>query len=154
VTFEKPPSGTRGARVPRKGNAFTRFVGRVMVGIHRRSGNRFRGMDLLYLTTVGAKTGEKRLTAVTRFPDGDDAWLIVASNSGAARHPSWYHNIAAHPDQVWAEVAGRRFRANVEQLSGERRQEAWQRITASQQRYAGYERTTDRPIPVLRLTPA
>jgi deazaflavin-dependent oxidoreductase (nitroreductase family) len=154
VTFEKPARGTRGARVPTKGNAFTRFMGRMMVKVHRRSGDRFRGMDVAYLTTVGAKTGEERLTAVTRFPDGDDAWLIVASNSGSARNPSWYHNIAAHPHQVWLEVAGRRFRADVEQLTGERREEAWRRITASQPRYARYQRTTDRPIPVLRLTPA
>jgi hypothetical protein len=40
----------------------------------------------------------------------------------------------------------------VEQLEGERRAEAWQRITASQPRFAGYERKTDRPLPVLRLT--
>jgi deazaflavin-dependent oxidoreductase (nitroreductase family) len=127
---------------------------RLMVKVHRRSGDRFRGMDLVYLTTVGAKSGEQRLTPIARFPDGDNAWLVVASNSGSARHPSWYHNIAAHPDQVWAEVAGRRFRAHVEQLTGERREEAWQRITASQPRFAGYQRTTDRDLPVLRLTPA
>jgi deazaflavin-dependent oxidoreductase (nitroreductase family) len=153
VTFEIPPRGKRGARVP-AGNAFTRFMTRMMVKVHRRSGDRFRGMDLVYLTTVGAKTGEQRVTPIARFPDGDNAWLVVASNSGSARHPGWYHNIAAHPDQVWAEVAGRRFRAHMEQLTGERRVEAWQRITASQPRFAGYQRTTDRDMPVLRLTPA
>jgi hypothetical protein len=31
-----------------------------MIKIHRRAGDRFMGMDLLYLTTVGAKTGQKR----------------------------------------------------------------------------------------------
>ena len=153
MTFEKPPRGTRGARVP-AGNAFTRFMTRTMVKVHRRSGDRFRGMDLVYLTTVGAKSGEQRLTPIARFPDGDNAWLVVASNSGSARHPSWYHNIAAHPDQVWAEVAGRRFQVRAEQLTGDRREDAWRRITSSQQRFAGYQRTTDRDLPVLRLTPA
>jgi deazaflavin-dependent oxidoreductase (nitroreductase family) len=127
---------------------------RMMIKVHRLSGDRFQGMDLVYLTTVGAKTGERRVTPIARFPDGDDAWLVVASNGGAAGHPSWYHNVAAHPDQVWVEVAGRRFRANVEQLSGERREDAWGRITAQQPRFAGYQRNTDRTIPVLRLTPA
>jgi deazaflavin-dependent oxidoreductase (nitroreductase family) len=127
---------------------------RMMVKVHRRSGDRFRGMDLIYLTTLGAKSGEQRVTPIARFPDGDNAWLVVASFGGSARHPGWYHNIAAHPDQVWAEVAGRRFRVNAEQLTGERRADAWRRITASQPRFAGYEQTTDRDIPVLRLTPA
>jgi deazaflavin-dependent oxidoreductase (nitroreductase family) len=153
VTFEKSPRGTRGARVP-AGNAFTRLMTRMMVKVHRRSGDRFRGMDLVYLTTVGAKSGGQRLTPIARFPDGDDAWLVVASNGGSARHPGWYHNIAAHPDQVWAEVAGRRFRVRAEQLTGDRREEAWRRITSSQPRFAGYQRTTDRDLPVLRLTPA
>jgi hypothetical protein len=33
-------------------------------------------MDLLYLTTIGAKTGQKRQSTVARFPDGDNAWLV------------------------------------------------------------------------------
>jgi deazaflavin-dependent oxidoreductase (nitroreductase family) len=128
------------------------FVKNVMIKIHRRSGDRFQGMDLLYLTTVGAKTGQKRVSPVARFADGDDAWLVVASNGGAARHPNWYHNLMAHPDQVQVEVAGRSLPVNVEQLDGPRREEAWQRITASQPRFAGYSKKTARTLPVLRLS--
>lgn len=50
------------------------------------------------MTTVGAMTGERRETPVAWFPDGDQAWLIVASLGGSARNPGWYHNLAAHPD--------------------------------------------------------
>jgi len=153
MAFEKTPSGTHGARVPSRSNAFTRFAGRMMVKFHRGSGDRFMGMDLLYLTTVGAKTGQKRLTPLARFPDTEGNWLVVASLAGSARNPSWYHNIAAHPDQVWIEVAGRRVQVTAEQLDGERREQAWQRIAASQPRYAGYQRKTDRVLPVIRLSP-
>jgi len=111
------------------------------------------GMDLLYLTTIGAKTGQKRLTPLGRFPDGG-SWLVVASLAGSAHNPSWYHNIAAHPDQVWIEVAGQRLRVTAEQLEGQRREEAWQRIVARQPRYAGYQRKTDRVLPIIRLSPA
>jgi deazaflavin-dependent oxidoreductase (nitroreductase family) len=111
-------------------------------------------MDLLYLTTTGAKTGQKRQTAVARFPDGEEAWLIAASAGGSAQNPAWYHNIAAHPDQVWAEFGGQQMRVTPVQLEGEAREQAWQRIKASQPRYAGYERKTDRPIPVIRLSRA
>ena len=110
-------------------------------------------MDLLYLTTVGARTGQKRLTPVTRFADSDGAWLIVASAAGSAHNPSWYHNIAAHPDQIWIEVAGQHMRVEAEQLDGQRREEAWQRIVSIQPRYAGYQRKTDRVLPIIRLAP-
>jgi hypothetical protein len=47
-------------------NAVTRFISKTMTSWHRRSGDKFQGMDLLYLTTVGAKGGEKRQSTVTR----------------------------------------------------------------------------------------
>jgi deazaflavin-dependent oxidoreductase (nitroreductase family) len=128
------------------------FLKNMMIKIHRRSGDRFMGMDLLYLTTVGAKTGEKRLSPVARFPDGADAWIVVASNNGSSRNPSWYHNLMAHPDQVWIEVAGRSVPATAEKLEGPGREAAWQRVIASQPRFAGYQRKTDRTLPVIRLS--
>jgi deazaflavin-dependent oxidoreductase (nitroreductase family) len=58
------------------------------------------------LTTVGAKTGKRRHSIVTRFPEPDhpDAWLVVGSNGGSARHPSWCYNLAKNPDQAWITV--------------------------------------------------
>ena len=153
TSFEKTPAGTRGGRGA-PSNVLTRGLMRAMTSWHRRSGDKFAGMDLLYLTTVGAKTSQKRQSTVARFPDGEGAWLIVASAGGSAHHPAWYHNIAAHPDQVWVEFGGQQFRVTPAQLDGEARAQAWQRITQSQPRYAGYERTTDRAIPVIRLTRA
>jgi deazaflavin-dependent oxidoreductase (nitroreductase family) len=149
----KTPSGSRGGRSLSRSNAFTRFVQRIMIRQHRRAGDRFQGMDLLYLTTVGVRTGEKRLTALARFPGGDGSWLVVASAAGAARNPAWYHNLAANPDQVWIEVAGRQHRVAAEQLDGPARDEAWHRIVASQPHYAGYQRKTDRILPIIRLSP-
>ncbi len=130
------------------------FVKNMMIKIHKRSGDRFSGMDLLYLTTVGAKSGQKRVSPVARFADGDDAWLIVASNGGSAHQPSWYHNLRAHPGQVEIEFGGATRPVTVEELTGERRDTAWQRIVAAQARFAGYPAKTGRTIPVLRLTPA
>jgi len=127
---------------------------RMMAGWHRRSGDRFQGMDLLYLTTVGAKTGQKRQAAVARVSDGDDAWLVVASAGGSAHHPGWYHNMAAHPDQVWIEFGGRQLQVIPTQLDGDARAEAWQRVTKAVPRFAGYERQTDRILPVIRLSRA
>jgi deazaflavin-dependent oxidoreductase (nitroreductase family) len=112
------------------------------------------GMDLLFLTTVGRRTGERRETSVAWFPDGDDAWLIVASAAGSAHNPAWYHNIAAHPDQVWIELPDRKLQVTPEQLDGAAREERWKRIVQAQPRYARYQEKTDRLLPVIRLVPA
>jgi deazaflavin-dependent oxidoreductase (nitroreductase family) len=70
------------------------------------------------LATIGRTSGVERQTPVGWFPDQDGSWLIVASAAGAARNPAWYHNLAAHPDQVWIETAGRRVAMTAEQLHG------------------------------------
>lgn len=152
MSIDKPPAGTRGASKPPTSNPLAQLLGRAMQWLHRRQGDRFMGMDVLYLTTVGARTGQRRTTAVARLADGE-AWLIVASNNGAAVHPGWYHNLAAHPDQVWIELDGQTTRVEPEQLDGDERADAWRRIVASYPRFAGYQAKTDRHLPVLRLTP-
>ena len=154
MSFEKTPGGTRGAKIPWS-NPVIGAIARILRGWHRRAGDRYQGMDLLYLTTVGAKTGQKRQSAVARLADGDDAWLVVASAGGSANHPGWYHNIAAHPDQVWIEYGGQpQVRVTPTQLEGETRAEAWDRLVKAVPRFATYERGTDRSLPVLRLTKA
>jgi deazaflavin-dependent oxidoreductase (nitroreductase family) len=147
-------AGTRGARVPRSSGPVSRWMGQWMSRQHRRKGYRFLGMDLLFLTTTGKHSGKRRETPLAWFPDGDDAWLIVASASGSASNPAWYYNIAAHPDQVWIELPDRRLRVTPEQLEGARRAECWKRIVQAQPRYASYQEKTDRLLPVIRLVPA
>ena len=148
------PTGTRGARTPRSAGPVYSLVRRLMSGQHRRKGGRFQGMDVLFLTTVGRRTGQRRETPVSWFPDGGDAWLIVASAGGTAHNPAWYQNLAAHPDQVSIELPGRTLQVVAEQLHDARREDAWQRIVSAQPRYAKYQAKTDRQIPVVRLVPA
>ena len=152
MPVDRLPGGTRGARTPPK--RLLAVLMPIMEWFHRRSGDRFRGSDLLYLTTVGARTGERRTNPVARFDDGKGGWLVVASFGGAARHPGWYHNIAAHPDQVWAEVRGVTHRVEAEQLEGPAYEAAWAHITARSPSFLDYLDKTDRRLPVLRLTPA
>jgi deazaflavin-dependent oxidoreductase (nitroreductase family) len=120
--------------------------------LHRLTGSKMGGRPLLYLSTVGAKSGQRRTAVVMPFPDGDDAWLIVASKGGAATHPSWFYNLAAHPDQVEVEIEGRKTAVMPQTLTGEERATAWQRIISERPNFAGYETKTDRQIPVVRLT--
>ncbi|MET7401790.1 nitroreductase family deazaflavin-dependent oxidoreductase [Dactylosporangium sp. NPDC005572] len=66
--------------------------------------------------------------------------------------PAWYHNLRAHPDRVTFEIGGRRVPARAEELTGAEREAAMRRIAASQPRFGGYERRTDRKLPVIRLS--
>ena len=151
MPVEKLPGGTRGSR-PMPGWA-GKIMMPLMMRVHRRQGDRFQGQDLLYLTTVGAKSGERRTNPVARFDDGNGGWVVVASAGGTASNPGWYHNIVAHPDQVQAEVSGRTHKVTVEQLEGAAREHAWATVVSVSPRFGGYTEKTDRVLPVLRLTP-
>jgi deazaflavin-dependent oxidoreductase (nitroreductase family) len=112
------------------------------------------GFPIILLTTTGARTGQERTHVLGGFPDGEDAWLVVASKSGAATHPAWFINLAKNPDQVWIEVGNRKLRAAAESLRGQARLDALARVAAVAPRYGEYQKKTDREIPVIRLTPA
>ena len=150
MTMEKPPAGTRGGR-PLPG-FLARVMTALMIRLHRRSGDRFQGSEVLYLSTIGARTGRPRTAPVVPVPD-DDCWLICASAAGSVHHPGWYHNIVAHPDQVYAEVRGARYHVAVEQLTGSERERGWALLIHQLPRFADYAKKTDREMPLLRLTP-
>jgi deazaflavin-dependent oxidoreductase (nitroreductase family) len=150
MSMDVPRPGTRGAKAPPK--LVGRLLSHVMPFVHKRTGNKMGGRPLLHLHTVGAKSGQPRTAVVMMWPDGDDAWIVVASKGGTADHPAWFYNLAAHPEQVEIEVEGRRTAATPRTLEGPEHDAAWQRITGDQPRFAGYQEKTDRQIPVVRLT--
>ena len=145
------PTGTRGGRQPRTG-LMLRLINRNAASRFRRTG-KMLGFNGLILTTVGAKSGAERSSPVGWWPGPDGSWLIVAAANGAARNPAWYHNIAAHPDDVQIEVDGRRVSVTAEQLHGAERAQAWQQIAAAAPRFAHYQDKPDRELPVIRLVP-
>jgi deazaflavin-dependent oxidoreductase (nitroreductase family) len=150
MSFDSP-AGTRGGRQPRAG-LLLRWLNRTAASRFRRTG-KMMGMSGLILTTVGARSGAERTSPVGWWPGPDSGWLIVAAANGAARNPAWYHNIAAHPDDVQIEVDGRRIPVTAEQLHGAERAQAWQQIATAAPRFAQYQAKTDRELPVIRLLP-
>lgn len=149
-----PPRGTRGAKFPMPGGKLGSVFTSVMRFFMRR-GMRVQGRPLLELITIGAKTGTTRRTILGWFDDPSDpeARLIVASKAGSASHPAWFLNLAKHPDSVHIEDGRGRIAVTVETLSGEERAAAWKRIVAAAPGYGPYATTTDREIPIIRLTP-
>jgi deazaflavin-dependent oxidoreductase (nitroreductase family) len=120
-------------------------------GLYRLLNGRGMGRTLV-LTTVGAKTGQKRDAHLTAFPEGG-GWLVVASKGGSATHPAWFLNMARHPEKIWVQVGSRRLRVSAESLKGAERAKAWRRIVSEFSNYGDYEKKTDREIPVVKLTP-
>jgi len=147
--------GTRGARVA---TPLVKLIGRWQMRTYRRSGeqrvSKSVGFPVVLLTTRGAKTGKERTAPLGGFAEGDNAWLVAASIGGAARHPSWFLNMAKHPDDIWLEVGGERFKVRGESLEGQERAEALARIAKIAPRYGKYQEKTDREIPIVRLTRA
>jgi len=111
------------------------------------------GFPTVLLTTVGARSGQERISILGGFADGDDAWIIVASKGGSPTHPAWFINLAKHPEKVWLEVGKRKVKAKAELLHGPVREAALARVASVAPRYGEYQRKTDREIPVIRLTP-
>ena len=78
----------------------------------------------------------------------------MASNYGGAQHPSWYHNLLAHPDcELHIGQRGGTFVARA--TEGAERDRLYALAVDLYQGYAKYAQQTDgiRTIGVLRLTP-
>jgi deazaflavin-dependent oxidoreductase (nitroreductase family) len=107
-------------------------------------------MQLLLLTTTGARTGQRRAVPLTYLPDGD-RYLVTAGNAGSDRHPAWYRNLAANPD-VTVEVGTEAFKAVAVIADEAERRALYELFAAAYPQAAGYQAQTTRPIPVVILT--
>jgi deazaflavin-dependent oxidoreductase (nitroreductase family) len=76
----------------------------------------------------------------------------VASLGGAPKHPVWYYNLKANPDEVAIQDGPEPFEARVRELAGEERARWWERAVAAYPPYAEYQERTDREIPVFVAT--
>jgi deazaflavin-dependent oxidoreductase (nitroreductase family) len=112
-------------------------------------GHDWRGTHTLILTTTGRKSGEERSTPLIYGRRGDD-YLVVASNGGADRPPSWYLNLEAEP-RVGVQVKRDRFTARARPATPEEKPELWKTMTAEWPAYDDYQRKTERLIPVVVL---
>ena len=111
------------------------------------------GLPMVFVTTIGAKTGHRRTSPLLGIPVGDGLALI-GTNFGQAATPNWYHNLRRHPE---AEVRfhERTATATAREVHGEERKEI---MRAARKVFAGYaayqQRISGRPIHVMVLEPA
>jgi deazaflavin-dependent oxidoreductase (nitroreductase family) len=127
---------------------------RDQVEIYERTGGREAntlrdtGLPVIVVTTRGNKTGKVRKMALMRV-EHDGEYALVASMGGAPKHPVWYHNLVANPDDVVIQDGPEPFEVTVREVTGAEREEWWKRAVAAYPPYAEYQERTDRTIPVL-----
>lgn len=120
----------------------------------RRKGGQMMGMDLLVLHTVGRRTGEARENPLAWFDDGAGGRLVVASGGGT-RHPGWFANLVAHPEQVAVELHGTGTTpVTAHVLDDAERAQVWPAIAAAAPTIDKHQSKSDRQYPVVRLVPA
>jgi deazaflavin-dependent oxidoreductase (nitroreductase family) len=112
------------------------------------------GNPTLLLCTTGRRTGLPRTTALTYARDGD-AYLVVASNGGRPKPPTWLGNLKANPD-CEIQVGRRRHHAVARPTLPDDPDYArrWTIVdTNNRGRYTQYQKMTERPIVVVELRP-
>jgi deazaflavin-dependent oxidoreductase (nitroreductase family) len=137
-------------------------VGRAFLGLHQsiydktdgRVGHRMLVVPCLLLRTTGRRSGKPRTAALVYASDGRD-YVVVGSNGGSDRPPGWIHNVRAQPN-VEVQVGRRHMPATARVLEqGDPDYERLWRVVNdnNRHRYDSYQTKTNRPIPLVVLTP-
>ncbi len=113
--------------------------------------NELRGVPIIVLTTVGAKTGGLRKTALMRV-EHEGRYAVVASKGGAPKAPAWYGNIVKNP-RVQLQDGDRRRDYIAHEAEGDEYRQWWERAVAVWPDYDAYQTKTDRRIALFVLEP-
>ena len=112
-------------------------------------GGDLRGRPVIVLTSVGAKTGKLRKTALMRV-EHDGVYAVVASLGGAPKNPVWYYNLQKNPHVELQDGATKRD-YTAREVTGDEKAIWWGRAVKTWPDYANYQAKTDRQIPVFVL---
>jgi F420H(2)-dependent quinone reductase len=150
MTDQDPPAGRRPSKFA---SALQNAVTRVHSVLYRSSngviGGRVANSPVLLLTTTGRRSGKRRTVPLLYLMDGSSV-VLVASNGGAVKHPTWWLNLQTTPE-AWIQIKGIRRRVKAEQASAAEKQRLWPRLTAMYPGYKRYQEITHRDIPVVIL---
>jgi deazaflavin-dependent oxidoreductase (nitroreductase family) len=116
-----------------------------------RVGGSLARTPILLLHHTGARSGAERVTPLAYRPDGQDRYVVVASNGGSPTHPGWYHNLKANP-LVEIEVGTETFAVRATELERARHRRMWSSLLAASPSLRQYDATAARRIPMLTLT--
>ena len=112
-------------------------------------------MPVYKVTTTGRRSGRPRTVMLTSPVRNGDTFVFVASKGGDDRHPDWYRNMVANPVfTIEPADGGDPMTLVARTASAEEKSELWPQIVAAYKGYGGYQRKTERDIPVVVAEPA
>lgn len=109
----------------------------------------FSGMQILLMTTKGAKSQKESVIPVAYSKEADK-YVIAASKAGAPNNPSWYYNLLAHP-QILVEVGSEKFQALATRITGVERNRLYHLHESTYPAFRDYQLKTTREIPIFIL---
>lgn len=134
---------------------FWRVTGRLHTALYRATGGRVGqaagGITNLLLTTTGRKSGQPRTVPLAYLEDAG-RFVVVASNGGADRPPSWWVNLRHLPTAI-VEIGRRTIPVVARESTAEERSVLWPRLVRVNPFFGQYEQITARHIPVVILEP-
>jgi deazaflavin-dependent oxidoreductase (nitroreductase family) len=89
-----------------------------------RVGASLADTSLMLIHHIGARTGTERVTPLAYSSQPDGRLVIAASNGGSPTHPTWYHNLKAHPT-LEVELGVATFTALAEEVTGAAHANLW-----------------------------
>ena len=110
------------------------------------------GRPVIVLTSIGAKTGLLRKTALMRV-EHDGEYAVIGSLGGGPKNPVWVYNLRQEP-RVELQDGDAKHDYLAREVAGDERAVWWERSVAAFPMYATYEQKTERLIPVFVLTRA
>jgi deazaflavin-dependent oxidoreductase (nitroreductase family) len=110
----------------------------------------FEGSDLLLLTTIGAKSGQRRVNPL-QYLRIDGKIIVVGAYAGAVIDPAWAHNLRANP-RAQVELGTQAFEVIARELSSDERRPAWSQIIEAERGFTTYQSQTSRLFPLFELT--
>jgi deazaflavin-dependent oxidoreductase (nitroreductase family) len=115
-----------------------------------RIGRTMGNMAVYKVTTTGRTSGKPRTVMLTAPVIDGDTVVFVASKGGDDRDPDWYRNLVANPEFTVELADGSGPKTLIARTaSAEEKDELWPRIVTAYKGYGGYQRKTERDIPVV-----
>ncbi len=118
-----------------------------------RLGWQFSGMPVIELTTTGRKSGQQRKSMLTAPYQEGSSIVVVASRGGDDTNPAWFLNLRDDPKVMVKRGPNPPMSMIAEIASADERARIWPIIASTHRNYAGYQRKTDREIPLVLLRP-
>lgn len=115
-------------------------------------GGPFEGSTLVLLHTVGAKSGQPRLSPLA-YLEIDGKALVVGSYAGAPKDPAWVHNLRANPS-ARIEIGTDAYDVTARELPADERDATYPKIVGKAPVFAEYQAKTSRAIPLFELVRA